>query len=100
MKKPHVHAEVIKAWADGATIQFWDRVNKEWDNVFDNNPSWAETEKYRVKPEVKSDAELLWVAFGGASESFHNIGKDSFVRQKYEKAAIEFSRLKQEQDNV
>lgn len=21
-KKPHVHAEVIKAWADGATIEF------------------------------------------------------------------------------
>ena len=21
--KPHVHADLIKAWADGATIQFW-----------------------------------------------------------------------------
>jgi hypothetical protein len=33
MKKPHVHAEIIKAWAEGAEIQFWDRVNKYWYGV-------------------------------------------------------------------
>ncbi len=37
MKQPHKHAEVIKAWADGAEIQ------------------WFEDMRYRIKPEPKPD---------------------------------------------
>lgn len=53
--KPHKHAALIKAWADGAKIQFraipnsgpWLDGNENliWDN-------WAE---YRIKPEPKPD---------------------------------------------
>jgi hypothetical protein len=50
----HKHADLIHAWADGATIQFrnsdayWEDLNKEgfgW---------WAHRE-YRIKPEPKED---------------------------------------------
>jgi len=46
--KPHKHAEVIKAWADGAEIQ--SRIhNSGW--VDCSAPHWYEGSEYRVKPE-------------------------------------------------
>lgn len=48
MSKPHKHAEVIKAWADGASIQLLSSNNK-WVDVI--NPEWLEDIEYRVKPE-------------------------------------------------
>lgn len=48
MNKPHVHAEVIKAWADGAEIEV--RVRGNWEGV--TNPCWADYNEYRVKPKV------------------------------------------------
>ena len=53
-KTPHKHAEVIKAWADGATIQYKVRQG-EWMDVYDNDPSWNDWDEYRVKPEPKPD---------------------------------------------
>ena len=47
----HKHAELIKAWADGAEIEV--KVNGGWDNA--KRPSWAEFTEYRIKPEPKPD---------------------------------------------
>lgn len=47
-KKPHVHAEVIKAWADGATVQAR-RKGSEWRTAV--HPRWYTCIEYRVKPE-------------------------------------------------
>ena len=47
--KPHKHAELIKAWADGAEIQLKGR-NGEWIDIF---PDWQEKCEYRIKPEPK-----------------------------------------------
>jgi hypothetical protein len=56
MNKPHKHAELIKAWADGATIQWVGAVKhggeKVWMDI--ENPDW-ESEEYRIKPEPKPD---------------------------------------------
>lgn len=54
-KTPHPCAELIKAWADGATIQqFHIYPAKKWRDT--GNPSWAyPKDKYRIKPEPKSD---------------------------------------------
>ena len=41
------HAELIKAWADGAEIEV--KANGGWDEV--KKPSWAEFIEYRIKPE-------------------------------------------------
>jgi hypothetical protein len=49
--KPHKHAELIKAWADGAEIQFKDKIGY-WHDVI--CPKWDE-EEYRIKPEPKPD---------------------------------------------
>jgi hypothetical protein len=55
MTKPHVHAECIKAWADGAIIQYYDKQKVAWVDVPDNCPTWYFGEKYRVKPEPDPD---------------------------------------------
>lgn len=46
--KPHKHAEVIKAWADGATIQFRE-IDGGWYDLTAQYPRWDHPE-YRVKP--------------------------------------------------
>jgi hypothetical protein len=52
---PHVHAELIKAWADGAVIQSRNPhygsadVGPEWTDV--KNPMWYPNVTYRIKPE-------------------------------------------------
>ncbi len=50
---PHKHAELIKAWADGADIQ--SRSSSIW--ITHERPQWVETTEYRIKPS-KSDKEL------------------------------------------
>lgn len=51
-KKPHVHAAVIKAWADGATIQYQDQCTPDWTDC-KVQPCWNIHCKYRIKPEPK-----------------------------------------------
>ncbi len=57
MKTPHKHAELIKAWADGAKVQY--RANGiEW---FDSDrPHWHDETEYRIKPEPKPDFCALY----------------------------------------
>lgn len=49
----HKHAELIKAWADGAIIQFEFEVGGEWKDCPSNKPNWDETTEYRIKPSPK-----------------------------------------------
>lgn len=51
--KPHIHAELIKAWADGAIIQYINQQG-EWVDVSANNAAWFDDRKYRVKPKDRS----------------------------------------------
>jgi len=55
-KTPHRHAELIKAWADGETIQV--RIGKEWADT--NNPGWGGSE-YRIKPNTIRFRTYLYV---------------------------------------
>jgi hypothetical protein len=55
MTKPHVHAALIKAWAEGATIQYFNNITGRWEPAYCGKPSWDETTQYRVKPEPKPD---------------------------------------------
>ena len=48
--KPHKHAELIKAWADGAEIQWLNKVDGVWDDCLDT-PTWSEDYEYRIKLE-------------------------------------------------
>jgi len=51
MKTPHKHAELIKAWADGAEIEI-----KFYEGWRDCRPiDWNENAEFRIKPEPKPD---------------------------------------------
>jgi hypothetical protein len=53
----HKHAELIKAWADGAQVQYF--YHGEWvDWESYTSPSWGKTIEYRIKPEPKPDVVL------------------------------------------
>ena len=49
MSEAHVHAEIIKQWADGAEIEV--RGEEEWLDAL--NPTWRSAFDYRVKPKPK-----------------------------------------------
>lgn len=56
--KPHPHADLINAWADGAKIQVKIYRKQEaptWVDI--ENPTWSECDEYRIKPEAV--AELI-----------------------------------------
>lgn len=59
---PHVHAEVIKAWADGKPIEFL--YNGLWKTYCpeDGNPgpAWYPEYRYRVKPEEVVDYTIVF----------------------------------------
>lgn len=61
MKTPHKHAELIKAWADGAEIQWYDSHPRQhrWFDCGPNQPSWSEGVQFRIKLETKPDVVLL-----------------------------------------
>lgn len=58
--KPHKHAELIKAWADGADIEIYDEYHKEWQHI--TSPIWCEEFEYRIKPKPKPDVVQFWCA--------------------------------------
>ena len=61
MKQPHKHAALIKAWADGAEIEYWGVYDNRW---FDATcPAWDPDIQYRIKPEPKPD--VVMYAFVG-----------------------------------
>lgn len=51
-KKPHIHAEAIKAWADGAEIERFHEAQGWYRIEF---PCWDTSVKYRVKEAPKPD---------------------------------------------
>lgn len=76
MKQPHKHAELIKAWADGALIQVCNGVVEELGWVDINSPTWYLDMKYRIKP-VQTDLEIYSVEVGdiwlSKSETLHAV---------------------------
>ena len=49
--KTHVHAELIKAWADGAEIEYFCIKNNKW--ISQAHPDWLQFIEYRIKPEIE-----------------------------------------------
>lgn len=84
MSNPHKHAEVIKAWADGAKIQVRDNVTGNWDDL-DYTPSWDVRLQYRVKPK-EPIIRYLW-----AFKKERWTGFDIFGRLMDEKQAHEWA---------
>ncbi len=73
MKKPHKHAELIKAWADNPLLEFQWRITEKgaWDDV-SGQPSWYEHNEYRIKPELKPDIVQEWYVSPNMSTIFRD----------------------------
>lgn len=54
MKTPHVHAAIIKAWADGEQIEHYNQFTKQWGPI-GSEPCWFPSIQFRIKPEPKPD---------------------------------------------
>jgi len=61
---PHKHAEVIKAWADGETIEYRSNPNRGWEAIY--SPTFIPNMEYRVKP--KETVGFLQVRHAFVSE--------------------------------
>ena len=48
--KPHKHADLIKAWADGAYVQWYDEETRAWIDAHEY-PTWDKQKLWRIKPE-------------------------------------------------
>lgn len=79
MKTPHKHAELIKAWADGALIEYWSKTTKQWTDVEAVNPYWKETTEYRIKPKPKPDIVYYGVFDEGQVKSQKKIIDSCFT---------------------
>jgi len=73
MGKPHVHADLIKAWADGAEIEQYHENFQCWEQT--SAPMWHPMVKYRIKPQpmvfycgltysVRSKGPHIWLSSG------------------------------------
>jgi hypothetical protein len=81
MKIPHIHADVIKAWADGAEIEVRYNTNTNSNGWLPADaPNWSLSCSYRVKPEPKQNTRYHLsvtckdgrdIFFGGATSSEH-----------------------------
>lgn len=52
----HKHCDLIKAWADGADIQCWDKYTSAhgvWRDICGKDVNWNPEIEYRIKPEDK-----------------------------------------------
>lgn len=65
--KPHVHKDLIIAWANGAQIQFLSKVHYDWVDCI-HPPSWIDDTEYRIKPKAKVK-KYRWV-FSDGNEYF------------------------------
>ena len=57
--KPHVHAALIHAWADGCEIEIYDAINHEW--ITHQDPAWRPDQRYRIKPPPLTNEENAFV---------------------------------------
>ena len=71
--KPHKHAELIKAWADGAEIQAKLAEGYGTGEWYDTDiPTWGLDKEYRIKPEQKPDVVgYCYLHTGGVTEGFY-----------------------------
>jgi len=58
MKNKRPHSKLIKAWANGALIQFKTEAGG-WEDCWGNQPAWDEYQEYRIKPDTPDADETL-----------------------------------------
>ena len=74
MNKPHKHAALIKAWADGAEIQCRKAAFCDWADLVQGNPSWMSDWEYRIKPNMIKYRTYLYNSYGKPIVQTYNHG--------------------------
>jgi hypothetical protein len=64
----HKWHKEIKAWADGAEIEYFDELKIRWLDVL-GMPRWDSSSEYRIKPQPK-EPQYLYVYKEPKSDSF------------------------------
>ena len=61
----HKHYDMIVAWAEGKTVQNFNDIYNQWEDV-NGAPFWIDSFQYRIKPEPKPDwcKRILVQTFG------------------------------------
>lgn len=80
MGKPHKHAKLIKAWADGAEIEYLSNTG-QWLTV---DPTWSSEATYRIKSDFsKYGAEVgdIWVDENNKIHSILTVAGDYDSKQ-------------------
>ena len=92
--KPRKHADLIKAWADGAEIEtkyVGSRVHGRWEPFDGLWPQCEEDWEYRIKPEEKKPVvRWLW-AMNDGTISFHLLTEEESKCDKWH-TKLEWSR--------
>lgn len=91
MNKPQKHAAVIKAWADGAEIEY-KRQDGSWDDS--HYPSWSDRTEFRVKPTKVT--RWLWVYKNTSSPwriSTRYLTDDEAALFYHERKKLDFSEM-------
>lgn len=73
--KQHKHADVIKAWADGAEIEF-KTSEGIWCDSF--SPVWSNTLEYRVKPKPNKHQDVIDAYNRGEQCQFYSKHKNKW----------------------
>lgn len=84
----HKHAELIKAWADGAEIEWRRFSNTEWLHL--SSPNWLENDFYRIKPAKKSAGQVLKESYPLSVPYMHWDNLDNSTKDYYERHAQAF----------
>lgn len=88
MATPHKHAELIKAWADGAEIEFYDSLHKGWKSIA-GPITWAPTLQYRIKP-AKQWYRVALKAY--SDKSFYTVTAESVMSEQNHERSKTFVR--------
>lgn len=84
---PHVHAEAIKAWADGHPVQFRTKFSQVWLDVT-GEPVWRTDFAYRVKP-AEDDEVTIFAHVNYSNDNVHIIREWSpNVRFKFDRHGV------------
>ena len=75
MNKPHKHAAVIKAWADGAEVEVLGHFVEKWQDA--NYPTWQSHYEYRVKVKVKEEVLITRVTLHKGSLTYPYLSTNS-----------------------
>jgi len=97
-KTPHVHAKLIKAWADSPSLVFQVQVpDGKWVDIVCGPPSWDLSKSYRIKPQPPQELDYASIARSAwlrANEFQWKVCAEAVLKAKaeYDKAVEEFNK--------